>query len=371
MNKKILIVIAIVIVVVVAIYSLQNSTPNQTTEDPIKIGSILILTGEGASWGTASKNGIDMAIEDINSQGGINGRSMEVLHEDDQSDPKNAVSAFRKLTAVNGVDIIIGTNWSHTGLPLIDLAKAEEILMISPSLGLKDFNESSEFLFNTWPHDSILSSELADYTYEKGHRNVAVIGAEQVWVKEQTNAFIERFEELGGNVVVVLEPNPTDKNVSTEALKIKEHESNLDAIISTTDGVLVGTLVAKKVRELGVILPMYSIIINADTIEAAEGAYENMEFLTFLTPTIEFQEEYESKYGIAIDIGVASAYDAVMLIAKAMRATDSTDTRVLQDYMNKTEVYDGVSGTLVSDGKGAFTKGFLVKKVVNGIAIDY
>lgn len=373
MSKKILIVIVIVIaVVVIALaYSLQKPESIPTAEQPIKIGSILILTGQGASWGTASKNGIDMAIEDINAEGGINGRNIEVIHEDDQGDPKNAVSAFQKLTTADGVNMIVGTTWSHTGLPLIDLAKSQETLIISASLGLKDFNEASDFLFNTWPHDSLLSSELADYAYEKGHRNVAIIGAQEVWVKGQTNAFKQRFEELGGSIVVLLEPNPEDKNVNAEALKIKANESKIDAIISTTDGIQVGAQVAKKVRALGVTLPIYSITIDADTIAASEGSYEGMEFLTSLTPTPAFQEEYESKYGIVIDIGVASAYDAVMLLAKAMRATNSTDTTIVQEYLNKTEVYDGVSGTLVFDGKGGFTKDFLVKKVVGGVAIDY
>ena len=216
-----------------------------------------------------------------------------------------------------------------------------------------------------------MSSELADYVYEKGHRNVALIGAQNVWVKEQTNVFKQKFEELGGSIVVLLEPDPMDRNVNTEALKIKANENKIDAIISTTSGILVGGQVAKKVRELGVALPIYSISIDADTIVASDGAYEGMEFLTSLTPTPAFQEEYESKYGIAIDIGSASAYDAVMLMAKAMRATNSTDTTIVHEYLNTIEVYDGVSGTLVADRKGGFTKDFLVKKVVDGIAVDY
>ncbi|NQU77275.1 ABC transporter substrate-binding protein [Candidatus Falkowbacteria bacterium] len=368
-SKTITWLVVIVIIIAGIWYGVTRKTP-PSEENPIKIGSILILTGEGASWGTAAKNGIDMALEKINSQGGIDGRKLVVVHEDDQSDPKNALSAFQKLTGIDGVSTIIGTTWSHTGLPLVDLAKENKTLIISPSLGVKDFNEASEYLFNTWPHDFYLSQELADYVYKKGHRKVALIGAQQVWVKDQTNAFKSRFEELGGSIEVLLEPNPTDKNANTDALKIKEKEADIDAIISTTDGILVGVQIAKRVREIGIELPIYSISIDADVIAAAEGAYEGMEFLTFLTPTQKFQKEYEEKYGLAIDIGAASAYDAAILIAEAMKETKSTDTAVLQEHLNKIEQYNGVSGELVSDGKGGFTKPFLSKKVVNSIPID-
>lgn len=107
-------------------------------------------------------------------------------------------------------------------------------------------------------------------------------------------------------------------------------------------------------------------ILNQDVIDATEGAYEGMEFLTSLTPTEEFQKKYKAKYGIPIDIRASSAYDAVMMIAEAMESTNSENTTVLSEYLNNIKVYDGVSRHLVADGNGAFTKAFAVKKIVNG-----
>ncbi len=232
---------------------------------------------------------------------------------------------------------------------------------------MKEFNEKSRYLFNTWPHDFLLSRQLAEYVYAKGYRNVAIIGAQEVWVKDQTNNFKARFEELGGSVAVLLEPDPSNKVVYSEALKIKN--SGADAIVSTTDGVLVGALIAKRAREIGVVLPIYSITIDASTIEAAQGAYEGMEFLTSLTPSPEFKESYEKRYGIPIDIGADSAYDAVMLVAQAMKQTGSEDTAVLQAYLNNIGEYNGVSGHLISDGKGGFSKGYVTEKIINGTAV--
>ena len=374
MNVKILAIIAAIVIVIGASILLSGSITAKATNnsEPIRIGSILILSSEGASWGIAEKNGIDMAIEKINSEGGINGHMLEVDYQDDQSDPKSSVSAFRNLVDGKGTSIIIGTTWSHVGLPLVELADQQKVLMISPSLGVKEFNEGSRFIFNTWPHDFILSRNLADYVYNKGHRKVVVIGAEQVWVKDQTKNFIERFKEIGGIIELVVEPDPTNKNVEPEALKLKTtiESSEADAIVSTTDGTLVGVLVAKKMRELGVTLPIYSITIDANVIEASQGAYEGMEFLTFLTPDEEFKAVYEKRYNKPIEIGADSAYDAAMLIAKAMKETNSTDTELLQEYLNGVKKYDGVSGRLIADGKGGFTKPYETKKVVNGTAVD-
>jgi branched-chain amino acid transport system substrate-binding protein len=281
------------------------------------------------------------------------------------------LSAFSYLTDVEGINIIIGTTWSHTGIPLIELAKKKNVLMISPSLGKAEFNEAGDLFFNTWPHDFILSANLADYVYEKGHMSVALIGSEQLWVKEQTNAFIARFEELGGTVEVLLEPLPDATEVGSDALKIKNSEDKIDAIISTTDGILVGALVAKKINELGVDLPMYSITIGNEDVAAAQGAYEGMEFLTFLSYTDWFKEEYDLKYGLEnLDIGAPSAYDAVMMIAQAMEETNSEDPIILAEYLNSIESYDGASLILTTDGTGGFVKDYSVKKVVDGKIID-
>ncbi len=362
--------IGITIIILVVVSTTLLLTINKNEEETIKLGSILILTGEGASWGIAEKNGIDLAIEDINSQGGINGKKLTINHQDDGGDPKTAVSAFNSLNDVSGIDLIIGTTWSRTGLTLINLANENGVLMISPSLGVKEFNEGSKFLFNTWPHDYILSENLADLVFNKGHRRVALIGAKEVWVQDQTNAFKRKFEELGGSIEVLVEPDTNDKTPYSDALKVKEAANSVDAIVSTTDGVLVGVLVAKRIRELGVTLPIYSITLDQNTIDAAEGAYENLEFLTSLTPREDFKQRYESKFGSKIEIGADSAYDAVMLIAQAIKETKSENPEVLQEYLNNLKDYNGVSGNLVADGKGGFTKKFVLKKVINGKPVD-
>lgn len=360
-------IFARVVTVLLALTSVAPTLYADTANGPLRIGSILILSGEGSSWGTASKDGIEMAVEKLNADGGVLGRKVEVLHQDDRGDPKASIAAFRQLVDVEKVRFIIGPTWSNLGIPLVEMAAQTKTIMISPSLGVAKFNEANRYLFNTWPHDFILSQKLAEFVWTKGYRSVALVGAEHVWVKEQTAAFKERFEKLGGRIAYQVEPLPGSTDLRTEALRIKSIPG-IDAVVSTTDGVLVGSLVAKALMELGVKFPLFSITLDQAAIDAAQGGFERLEFLTFLTPTAQFQSEYEARFKRNIDIGADSAYDAVMLLARAMRAAGSSDPDLVAAKLAEINSYVGVSGELKSDGKRGFVKEYAIKRVVGGKA---
>ena len=214
--KKLILSFVVVVVLGLLWWNQSKNSAVPATGEPIKIGGIFILSGEGASWGEAAKNGMELAIKEINAEGGIEGKPLQGIYEDDGSDPSKAISAFNKLTNSDGVKFIIGPNWSNTGLSLIELIKQHGVVAISPSLGLPAYNESSEYIFNTWPHDEILSENLAQYVYDKGYRNVAVFGANDVWVKAQDQAFIKKFVELGGKIAFLYEPLVTVTDVMSE-----------------------------------------------------------------------------------------------------------------------------------------------------------
>jgi hypothetical protein len=110
--------------------------------------------------------------------------------------------------------------------------------MISPSFGIAEFNESSEFLFNTWQHDDISSAMLADYGFGKGHKRIALVGAEAPGVEEQIEAFRSRFVWLSGTILFQTEPLPGSADVRTDARRIHK-TPGIEAVVSTTDGIIV------------------------------------------------------------------------------------------------------------------------------------
>jgi len=129
----------------------------------------------------------------------------------------------------------------------------------------------------------------------------------------------------------------------------------------------IGNIFAKKLKEIDVHIPLYSLTLDKNIISTSEGAYDGMIFLTFLTPKETFVEKYEKKYGIEVEIGADSAYDAVMILANALEKTESTDTTEVAKHMNTIHSWNGMSGELLSDGKGAFIKDYKVYQIQNGI----
>lgn len=369
--KKIIVLVAAVGVIAMVAWGFKAShQKGQTTSaNPIKIGSVLILSGEGASWGEATRNGIDLAVKEVNAQGGVDGRELRAIHEDDGSAPQKAISAFNKLTDTDQVQYIIGPNWSNTGTALIESIKQKKVVAISPSLGVKEFNESSDYIFNTWPHDYLLSQNLAQYVYDKGYRSVALFGANDVWVKDQTQNFVAKFKDLGGKVPFLYEPLITETDVRTQVAKVK-NDASIDAIIMTTDGYGLTNIIAQRIKEFGIKLPIYSITIDRQTIKNCQGACDGMTFLTFLTPTADFEVKYKAAYNREVEIGADSGYDTVMMLVKAFKETKSTDPEKVKMYLSELKNYSGASGNLVSDGKRAFTKPYYTKIVRNGEPVD-
>ena len=373
MKKNYAIVLVVVLAVVAVLGSgvLKNlsgagAAASLSQGTTIPLGGIMILSGEGASWGEASRNGMALAIEDINKSGGVNGKQLRGIYEDDGSDPQKAIGAFNKLTETDRVSFIIGPNWSNTGLAVAPLADKAKVVVVSPSLGVKDFNESSPYLFNTWQHDDILSTNLADVVYAKGYRNVALFGANDVWVKVQTTAFKNRFEALGGNIAHLYEPTIGTTDERTEIQKVLA-DSSIDAMVMTTDGTGLTVVTARQLKELGSTLPMFNITVDAGILGQCGANCDGMVFPTSLTPTKEFEAKYKTTYNRDVEIGADSAYDAVMMIAEAMKATQSEDPEKVKEYLASIKTYDGASGELTSDGKRGFTKGYILVESRDGV----
>ncbi|MCA9352554.1 ABC transporter substrate-binding protein [Patescibacteria group bacterium] len=357
-------IIGVIILIILCITNIIRNT--ETNKDQIVFGSILIQTGEGASWGEASLNGVDLAIQDINQHGGLLGKQVKVIHEDDQGDPKKTVSAFRKLTEINGVDFIIGPTWSNVGLSIIDLIDNE--VVVSPSLGKAEFNESSDYVFNTWMHDYILSENVAEYVYNKGYRKIVILGANDVWVNEQTSAVESKFRELGGEISYQFEPTPDRIDMRTELIKIRN--MNADAIVITSDGYDITSRYGRQLSELDIVLPVFGITFDENVLQNCASACDGWVYLSGLTPLKDFELRYKDVYNRSIEVGADSAYDAVMMIAEAINETGSTEPEKIKDYLNDIREYNGVSGRLVSDGKGGFTKGYKIFKVENGVSTE-
>ena len=338
------------------------TTGAATAEEPIKIGGILMMSGKHATWGVNAERGASMAIADINAKGGVLGRPLKLIVEDNQGDnAKIAVTSLHKLNS-EGVKFVLGPNWSPSGLSVAPVACEAGVVMISPSLGVAGFNEECDYIFNVWPHDDSLSTLVGKHAVSLGYTKIAVLGSQQVWEEAQARAVKEGVVAAGGDVLLEI-AQEGERDFEAEATKIKAFGP--DAVVLTSYSNI--DIAAKRVRELGVEAPFFSVTLDQDLVSRAPKAFEGAVIATSFTPSAAHVAKYVAKYNEEPDIGGAdTGYDAVMLLAEAMKATKSTDPAKVKDYLNGLETYDGVSGHLTFDGKGAVTKPPVFKVVKDG-----
>ncbi len=354
MNKKIIIILCclvglITIIVVGSVTPLFGLTE---TNDTIKIGTIFMLTGAGGFQGDQSLKGAQMAADEINAAGGINGKLLELVPEDDGTDnPQKAIEALTSLQQ-RGIHIVIGPNWSTSARSLAPVACTNKIILISPSAGVDELEKECGYTFNLWPNDKINSKNLPKYLVDNNYNRIAIIGSKQIWETEQANAGKEGAIEFGGILTEVIITNQDQQDFSTEIAKIKD--SKPDALIITAFTQM--SYIAKQAKELDLDVPFFVVLIDQDKIDNAIGAFEGTIVISPFTPSKKFQETFYKKWGIEANQSSDNSYDAVMLIAKAIKETGSEDSELIQEYLNSLITYQGESGFLTFNEFGGVTK---------------
>lgn len=361
MEKKIIFGILILALTIFLILGLNftNLTGNVTKNDNINIGAILILTGVGSNNGEDARNGIELAIEEINSQGGILDKQVVVTYEDNQGDDaKTGLNALHSLI-FKDINIIIGPQWSSTGLATAPVACEEDILLFSTSIGMKEFSSSCDNVFSLWTISEESSKEFALEIAKKDYNKIAVVNSPQAWEKHQ-GEIIEETLKSKGKTVFLTQFSGID--FYTESLKIKQF--NPDVIIFTNYGTQ--DKAAKALRSQKVLAPFYSISIDQSKIDVAQGALEGTISISIFTPTKDFIEKYYERYNKYPDVTSDTAYDIVYLLKEAIEATKSTDTQKIVEYLLNKKQYQGVSGDFEFDGTGSIKKDLTYMRVEKG-----
>jgi len=217
--------------------------------NPWKIGAVLCLTGGCANLGTDSVKGAQMALDEINSRGGVLGRTLKLVVQDTSEavSGAQAVSAYKQLRTDKDIHYFIGPTWAPAGLALAPIvAQEKDIVMMSPSLGAPEFHKAGENIFNSRGTDEVASRMAARYAFKKGFKRAAIFSSQQPWETAQADFFEDEFTKLGGSLVMRVEPLPTVSDVGTEALRI---------VSKKPDVVFISTMVlmpraARKLREL-------------------------------------------------------------------------------------------------------------------------
>ncbi len=323
------------------------------SSDSINIGSILILSNSyAAEDGENHQKAIDLAVEEINAKGGIEGKPVVVDHQDQNGDnPQGAVNALRALQS-RGIGLIIGPMFAPAASALAPIAEQEHIVLISGSNGSEKFAPASAYTFLTQMASQGLSYDLADYLYKKGYRKIAILGSQQEWEHSQADFVAEEFEKLGGVVVAKELPLMTNLDLRDEALKIKQ--AHPEALVFTNYGEVM--IAALRMRTLDITAPFYSVALGNEKVAEAQGALEGAIYVDSNSPQSAFTQKFEQRYGIKPVSGADAAYDATSMLMYAIAQARSTDPEKVKNALMQIKTWDGASGMLTFDQYGGAIK---------------
>jgi branched-chain amino acid transport system substrate-binding protein len=364
--KKIWILIVIIIVALLIIFF-----TTQTKREPceIKVGVVLSLTGVMAPYGENAKNGVQLAVDEINEKGGIKGKKMRIIYEDDQSDPKMAVSATQKLITQDKVKGVVGFIGSSLLLASAPLFNENEVVLVSPGASSPEIRDAGEYIFRTRASGRLEAISLAEYAVQKlGLKNLAVLYVNNDYGLSWLKKFSEKTEQLLGKIVAKEAYDQGSKDLRSQISKIKASNPDGLLVLGYLDEIAVAL---RQVKELALNIQILTTVGIQDKkiFNLAPYSTEGVIYSTVDYDPInnaaskKFDEEYSQKYGRSSDVFAANAYDALHLIVKAI-ANVGNDGEKIKNYLLTIKDYPGAGGTLTFDEKGDVIKPVKIKKII-------
>ena len=313
--------------------------PTQET-GPFRIGVMESLTGPGETYGTVSNQAKQLAVDEINAAGGINGRMLELVVEDSKCNAQDAITAYRKLTDVDGIKIILGTSCSGAMLGAAPLAEADGVIMFSGLATNPDIAEAGDYIFRTSLNDAQLGVDMGNTMWDDGVRSIASIAESTDYAEGVRSASTDRFLELGGTVEEE-ESFPSDTTDFRSQIT-KLLATDPDALLVAAQAEFTGGTIVKQARELGYDGPIYGdiVVVGTTALEVAGDAATGVKaIITDLDPNntkaTEVVNNFRSKYDyVTLQWYLGSAYDDVYITAECLKQTkDDQDADGMRDCL--------------------------------------
>lgn len=327
-------------------------------EETIKIGALFNLTGGQASIDTPSYQGFKLRADEINAAGGINGKMIEVVSYDGKTDQATCANNAKKMIDVDECVVVSGFSDSNYALAAGAIAQAKEVPFVITGATLPDLCEQiGNYAFMVPFGDDTCAYAAADYAYESvGTKCYMMIDQSMEFTKTLADCFIERFEELGGEIVGSDNYMNGDPDFSAQIDRFLNDDGGAEFLFFSSVPNDAGPLVL-QFRDKGVTMP----IVSGDGFDtplvaevAGDQAYDviistHCSFTNEAENVQNFVKAYTEAYDLEAPENAFAAlgYDAMDLIAEALKAVeDPTDTAAIRDALEATTGYKGVTGTI-------------------------
>ena len=287
------------------------------------------LTGAGETYGTVAVQAKKLAVEEINSAAGINGRMLELVVEDSKCNAQDAISAYHKLTDVDDVKIILGTSCSGAMLGVAPLAEADGVVLFSGLASNPDIAHAGDYIFRTQISDVEVGVSTGNLLWTDGIRALATISEETDYADGVRRGSVAQFEANGGTVVASERFVPDSIDFRSQLTKL--FEANPDALYIAPQSEFAAGTIVNQARELGYTGPIYgeTVTVGATALDIAGDAATGVKAITAAPDPdnavaqellARFRERYDY---ITLPWHLGSAYDTVHIAAECLGRTAS------------------------------------------------
>lgn len=322
----------------------------------VKIGVFLSLTGATASYGVSALNAIKLATEETNHNGGINGKEIELVVEDDHSNTQEVPGIVTKLIKEAQVDALIAEPVSTRAMAAAPIAQANQVVMISSASVKPELTMIGDYIFRACFISSTEGEAIAKFAANKLKAKTAaiILDDKNDYAVVLAGFFSDSFKRMGGKIVIAQKYAANDQDVSAQLLAIKAAKPD---IIFAPGFYTTAPLVARAVKRFAIKTTLIgsdgwdSPDLLANGAEPFAGVYfANHFWVGSNEPRVQkFVTDYRTKYNVPPDAGAATAYDAARLLFDAFKRAKSADKSAVRDALAATKDFPGVTGNITID----------------------
>ncbi len=353
---------AIVVVAALVLCSIGLSG-KVAAKQPVRIGVLTTLTGDYSLIGFYTKKSVQMAVNEINEKGGINGTPVEAVFEDDAGVNSSAVNAFNRLVYDDKVVAIVGSTLSTIDLALSPLIARQQIPFIALGSNVNITKQNNPWVFRPRANDALSARALAVFAVENLHlKKVGIMNSTDSFAQGYADIAKATLKQLGVEPVAVEVFNNGDKDYTAPLLNMKKAEAEgVIMVAQQADAGLIlkqydGLGLRKDFKIIGSNSFITKIAVNLGGAAAAEGVYAVADYVpTNPDPTSKsFTQRYISRYDTEPEFNGAFTYDAFNLLVHAIKEAGSTDRNKIRAALLATKDYPGVTQpiTFRPDGEG-------------------
>ena len=363
----------ILIASIIVVSLLSACTPNGGGGDKVRIGVFMSTTGSTANFGISSVNGIKLAADEINAAGGINGKQVELLEQDDRSDASEAATIVTKFVTQDQVHGIIGEVASSRSIAAAPIAQNAKIPMLTPSSTNPEVTKKGNFIFRSCFIDPYQGAAIAQFAAKTlGAKTAAImVDRKNDYSTGLEKVISETFTKFGGKIVATQSYQEGDQDFNAQLTSLKG--SNPEVLFVPGYYNDVG-LIAKQARDKGITVPL----IGGDGWDseqlykiggtALNGSYFTNHYSPYDTDpkVVKFVNDYKAKYGSIPDALAATAYDAARIMFDAVKRSKSLTGPDIRDALAATKDYPGVTGTVTFNENRDAVKPIVMIEIKDG-----